>query len=78
MATQIDTIFGRFESPEDNIGTTEFGGCGHSTRRTFGLVDKANKSFIGGVDIQGEVNVRDRVTEFLTDHGFRKISNEPS
>lgn len=53
MPSTLSLTFGKFQSPVPNLEIREFGGCGHSVRRTVALWDAKKESFVDGVDVQG-------------------------
>lgn len=77
MSTQLNTIFGTYESNNDGITVSDKGGIGHSCRRQFALVNSQTGTTLGSVDIQGANSrtLKERVVGLLEDNGFRLIDN---
>lgn len=71
MPSLIDTTFGPFFSPQDNISIKEVGGRDCGERLKLVLFNTQTQEKIACLDIQSDAS-KERVTNFLTRNGFEK------
>ena len=71
MPSTLDTIYGVYISPRDNLSVKDVGGHREGQRRTLIIFDRTNDQIVNSLDIQSDSS-KERFLDFLEKSGFEQ------